>query len=682
MNALRYMSVCLPLVLAACGGGSSNSDPDVNPRTQTPDYSRLNQAELNPAPLRQASTTELELLVKNGLRLSLHNSNNDQLIRSMALAGAVNESADSSSGNYSGTNVQVSGVDETDFVKYDGEHIYLATPVEYVEATPHSSLKIIATEPATGEITEVGKVSLETSEWGSVSELYLVDNAQEQTTAVATLRRSWSFITFNDTLADDSLVDERASLLWHYPTESGIEVTLYDVANPALPTEAWSIALDGDLLGSRKIGNMLYLVSSFIPSMLPLDYTATSLEKRVANEDLIKQTSVTQLLPTYRINEGAKQTLSSANQCLIAENADSNTGHLNLVNITAIDLASRQLVESICVNTLVQGIYTSTNNIYLGGSSDYFTGESADSVSVIHKFSLGAQGVDYEATGAVKGSLGWSSPSFRMDEYQNDLRVVTTTRNENWVPEHYLTVLREVPGDQTLTPLAQIPNNTRPEAIGKPNEDIFAVRFDGEKAYIVTFERIDPLYVVDLSNPADPKLAGELEIPGFSTYLHPVGDDYLFSVGQDADITGMATGVKVSLFDIRDITQPQLVNTMTFGQYGSYSEAIYDHRALTFLRASDDQLRITLPITLYSGLGGEDFTFSRWQSSGLHQFEINGLASASANLSHAGSLTAEDSSTSPYPQWHGSGRGILHDDAVFYVHGPLVVGGLWPEAKE
>lgn len=679
MHALRYLCLCFPLTIAACGGGSSNSEL---PRNPAPDYSHLTQAELNPTPLRQASATELEQLVKNGLRLSLHNSSNDILLRNTALAGAPAKSADSNnispSTNYSSTNVQVDGVDEADFVKYDGKHIYLATPVEYTNPEAHSSLKVLATDPITASVSEIGAVAFDTSHWGNVSEIYLVTDTAEQTAAVATLRRSWNFITFNETVADDSATEERASLLWHYPVESGVEVTLYDVTDPTTPNEAWSLALDGDLLGSRKIGNMLYLVSSFIPNGLPLDYTASSTQERMENEDLIAQTAVAQLLPKYRINDGAAQALNSAADCLVSESTDSTTGHLNLVNITAIDLASRQVVESICLNTLVQGIYASPTNIYLGVSDSSRFWSGATSLTVIHKFSLSTQGVDYAATGAAKGSLEWSSPSFRMDEYEDNLRLVTTTRDENWIPEHHLTVLSHTPGTQTLLPLAQLPSNSRPQAIGKPNEDIYAVRFNGDKAYIVTFERIDPLYVVDLSNPTDPMLVGELEVPGFSTYLHPVGDHYLFGVGNDTDATGIQSGVKMSLFDIRDTSQPQLVNSLVFGDWGTYSEAIYDHRALTFLRSSEDQLRITLPINIFTTGPGDELANAHWLSSGMYLFEINGLSSEEADLTHVGNLDNAQNGAQDYPFLSGPKRGILHDDALFYVHSAEVVASFWP----
>src|SRR5690606_3817329 len=133
----------------------------------------------------------------------------------------------------------------------------------------------------------------------------------------------------------------------------------------------------------------------------------------------------------------------------------------------------------------------------------------------------------------------------------------------------------------------------------KPREDIYSVRFRGDKAYIVTFLRTDPLYVLDLSNPQDPLIAGELEVPGFSSYLHPVNDNYLLGFGVDATATTQR-GIKVSLFDVSNTSKPQEVDSVVFGESGSYSEALYALHAASFPSPSSDELRFPLPMSIYS----------------------------------------------------------------------------------
>ncbi len=686
-----FKTLLLSLPLVACGGGSGSSKQPVSQEPNT-DYSKLAQAKIEPGPLRQASSGELSDLIKNGLRVSLReNESYGMMIRETAVVNANNVDTNKAGGNFSGTNVQVAGVDEADSVKYDGNYIYLATPADYSDGNPKSSLKIFATDPANARVTEVSDTKLDTSHWGNVSEIYLVNNNQS-TTGLATVRRSLDFIAFTDKVVNDVSSDGKPlavdaadkainASIWPYQMDNGIDITLYDVRTPAAPAKTWSLSIDGDLLGTRKIGNTLYVISSFVPGIPTLNYAAETKEARIANEELIAQSNIEKLLPEYSINGGASQPLTGSNGCMIPANTNKADGSLSLINITAINLASQQLLESVCVNGNVEGIYSSTENLYLGGS-DYSQWDNWQSYSVVHQFALVNGGVDYSATGSVEGVLGWSSPSFRMDEYQNHLRIITSSYNEKGEPSHQLQILKKVAGRSELEVVAQLPNKTRPEPIGKPREDIYGVRFNGNKAYVVTFERKDPLYVLDLAAPTDPKIAGQLEIPGFSTYLHPVGDNYLFALGNETNSDGFAKGVKVSLYDIRDPANPAEISKHVFGTAYSWSNALYDHHALSFLQASNDQLRITLPISLYDEVKLPEFTTSRWLSEGLYQFEINGLAIGKISLDHTGVVIAENNAGQEYPSYYGgTDRSFLHDDALFYVHGANVIGTPWQVVK-
>jgi hypothetical protein len=667
-----YQTVLLTLPLVACGGGGGSNSGQ--PVTAAPDYSKLSQAQLKPAPLREASTNELGLLIKNGFRVSLREYTDLSLMMRNNVVPGGNEDAAEGSGNFSGTNVQVDGVDEADHVKYDGNYIYLATPVDYSGETPTASLKIFSTDPATASVSEVSDTAIDASYWGDISELYLV-NDEEGTTGLASIRRSWNVMYLIEPMDADRAA---MSIFSPWQMDTGINIGLYDVRNPTTPNKTWSLTIDGDLLGSRKIGNMLYIISSFVPRIDDLNYAAQTKEEKIANETHIASTNVEKLLPEYTINDGSPQPLNSSNSCLVPNTTTSNQGYLSLVNITAVNLSTQQLVESVCINTNIQGIYASTDNLYLG-ASDTTTWENWDEFTVVHKFALNDQGVDYRATGSVEGYLGWSSPSFRMDENNDYLRVITTRYEEDGAPVHKLNVLHETNDSQELALVAQLPNETHPETIGKPREDIYAVRFYGDKAYVVTFERQDPLYVLDLANPTAPQIAGELELPGFSTYLHPVGDNYLFSFGYETDEAGVQTGIKAALFDISNMSNPVLVNQHLLGDNFSTSEALYDHRAFSFLQASDDQLRITLPIMEYisTSVGEEDLWSFDLQSS-LQLFEINGLTGDTASLDLVGEISADAIAQEDF-NWYGNDRGLLHDDSVFYVHGPWVMGSPWSQ---
>lgn len=685
-----FKTLLLSLPLVACGGGSGSSGKQPVSQEPNTDYSKLAQAKIEPGPLRQASASELSELIKNGLRVSLRdNQSYGMMIRETAV---VNTTADNNKagGNFSTTNVQVAGVDEADSVKYDGHYIYLATPADYSDGNPKTSLKIFATNPSNASVTEVSDTALDTQHWGNISEMYLVNNNQS-TTGLATIRRSWDFIAFTDKVVNDVSSDGKPlavddadkainASIWPYQMDNGIDITLYDVRTPAAPAKSWSVSIDGDLLGTRKIGNTLYVISSFVPGIPTLNYAAETKEARIANEQLIAQTHVEKLLPEYSINGGTPQPLTGSNGCMVPAGTGKADGSLTLINITAINLAAQQVLESVCVNGNVEGIYSSTDNLYLGGS-DYSRWENWQSYTVVHQFALANGGVDYSATGSVEGVLGWGSPSFRMDEYQNHLRIITSNYGENGEPTHQLQILKKVSGRSELEVVAQLPNKNHPETIGKPREDIFGVRFNGNKAYVVTFERKDPLYVLDLTTATDPKIAGQLEIPGFSTYLHPVGDNYLFALGNETSSEGFAKGVKVSLYDIRDPANPTEISKHVFGTAFSWSDALYDHRALSFLQANNDQLRITLPISLYDEVKLPEYTTSRWLSEGLYQFEINGLGSGKVSLDHTGVIISENNAQQEYPLYNGSDRGLLHDDALFYVHGANVIGTPWSLVK-
>ena len=189
----------------------------------------------------------------------------------------------------------------------------------------------------------------------------------------------------------------------------------------------------------------------------------------------------------------------------------------------------------------------------------------------IHQFSLG-NGTDaaYVASGVVEGRL---LNQFAMSEHEGDLRVATTTDNwGNFGDQSESTVYVLRPSGTALEQISAI------GGLGK-GEQIYAVRFIGDVGYVVTFRQVDPLYVLDLSDPANPVLDGELKIPGYSAYLHPVGDGLLLGVGQDATLDGRTQGTKLSLFDVSDPTNPREISTLPIG---GYSEVEWDHKAFLF----------------------------------------------------------------------------------------------------
>ena len=379
---------------------------------------------------------------------------------------------------------------------------------------------------------------------------------------------------------------------------------------------------------------------------------------RNQNEELLEDASTEELLPHYRVGD---REYPLATDCLVQDGLKETYGLGSLVNITAVDLAEQRVLGSTCLNSNVEVMSMSLESLYLTGT--VYDNNARAQTTVIHKFSLAETGPAYEATGSVTGSLGWNSdPVFRLHEHDGILRIVTTSWDQG--PQHKLTMLRQRAG--SLYVVGELPNSTDPSPIGKPNEDIYAVRFTANRGYIVTFQRTDPLYALDLSEDTGPKVLGELEIPGFATYMHPVGDNLLFTLGHSADETGRVTGIKADLFDVGGDT-PQVVNSIDLGEMGSHSEALGNLRALSLLQSSDDQLRIAFPLTSYVGRMAP--------ASGLQLLEINGITSE-AELASAGMILVGDSGFH-----NGINRAILHDDAVFYSHNNMIWAANWDEPE-
>lgn len=591
--------------------------------------------------------------------------------------------------------MHVQGVDEADYAKYDGQYWYIATYPQYRRELPYPNspgVQIVATDPATPNAEILSHFSME-DDWGSISEMYLVQ--QDGTTShLAALRNQWGSVRpmlpglgmFGMegggesvdggavAMPSDGTLQTAMSIdfgYWHEPINSSVRLQLINVHNPSDPQQDWDLHIDGALIDSRKIGNTLYLITRFDPWLAELDY-AWDEQVMQSNETRIRSSELEQLLPKYRIGGGEQQLLTQ--NCYLQDNVEDHHGFASLVHITAVDLTEQSIINSRCLNSSVESLSMSTESLYLSGT--VYDPYSYQQKTVIHKFDLTEAGAEYAATGSVAGGLGWrSDPAFRLHEHQGDLRVVTS----QWISgdiEHRLFIL-EQDGKQLRT-VAQLPNDAQPAPIGKPGEDIYSVRFQKDRAYIVTFLQYDPLYSIDLSDRLNPRVTGELEVPGFATYMHPVGEDYLFTLGHDAREDGLALGIKAELIDISG-DAPTVVDTIILGGRGTQSEATYNLRALSFLPIGDDELRIVLPISLFEA--ADEGSWGEWQYTGLQMLEITGLAAGEARLSNVGTIVAERSDSQSYLR-HGIHRGILHDDAVFYTHNDAIWAAHWHSPSE
>lgn len=646
VSRILAATALLSLGLTACGGGGESTAREQPLNT---DYSTLRVADTHDAPLQYAASDDQILSpLRNGLRLMTQSSPVPSFLADTAgLAGGSGQVP------FSATTVQVDGVDEADSVKYDGHYLYSArrqiTPGAVAGSPALNVIAIARTDATAATVQPIANFVLEESQ-SDVPQLYRFPGTGQADSLVAVSNdfSGWA-IPLTTPVSDLVVRPDRTT------------VQLLDVRDPLNVSQAWKLRIDGWLNASRMIGDTLYLVTSYRPRIPNIVFPADTQDKRDANERLIRSASATQLLPHYTENGGPARALVPSHGCLIGQQMANNEGYTDLLVISAINVRSRRIIDVNCLSTNVNGVYVSRNSLYVAGT----TAVAGSTLTVLHKFAINDGEMSYRATGSVSGIVGWSNPSYFMDEQNGDLRIVTS---EQLV--HRLTVLRE--SGRRLSKIATLPNAARPAAIGKTGEQVFAVRFVGDRGYIVTARFTDPLYVLDLHDPADPAIAGQLEIPGVSNYLRVVGNGYLLGVGQEL-VNGRRAGVKVELFDVSDIAHPQSLGAQVFGNLGSGSAALSDPHALTFLERPDSSLRLMLPIDVYDTPKPGSTPFG-WSYSGFHVLEVAG-----PQLRYHGLLKTADNSSAPYPPYPLPERGILHDDAVFAVSGEQLYGKRWAD---
>jgi uncharacterized secreted protein with C-terminal beta-propeller domain len=257
----------------------------------------------------------------------------------------------------------------------------------------------------------------------------------------------------------------------------------------------------------------------------------------------------------------------------------------SFVSVVGFDLSSLGTPKRTLIGSKPGFVYASADALYMAvdgvdGQDDGFSdpwayeGAAQSEQSTIHKFALADAKASYAGTSKIPGHV---LNQFSMDEHEAVLRVATSS---GWVPDpgtaSNIVTLAEVDGEfQVLGKLTGL----------APTEDIRSVRFDGERGFVVTFKKTDPLFVIGLSEPKTPRVLGELKIPGFSTYMHLLDESHLLAVGFDADDHddfAYFDGIQVQIFDVTDLENPTLLHKAVIGTRGSGSEALMDHLAFNY----------------------------------------------------------------------------------------------------
>ncbi len=529
----------------------------------------------------------------------------------------VASSATGTSVVHSDTTVQEAGVDEGDLIKTDGSLIYtLDASQRNASGQPTTQLRAYR-RLGSGAIEPSASLALpqQAQAWPVLRGMLLAESARR----IAVLSEGVTLVYSLDPCA--ALAGCSGVTVLPGPSVANSQVQVQLVAAPATGAllAAERISLSGRLIGARLLGQALYVVSSHAPQLAvdTLPASATNAEREAALAALRNA----DVLPLISINGGAAQPLHADTDCYVQAN-NASLG-IALTSITVFDLASPTLAyKSRCLAGGSEALYMSANSLVLATTRQAYasaTGRYPPNFSTdLHKFVLEAAGPVYRGSGSVSGHLGWDAQRkpYRISEHNGDLRVLSFTGELGWasladVPSvapspATLTVLRENPADQTLQVLATLPNAQRPAPLGHAGEQVHGVRLLGERGYVVTFRQTDPLYVLDLSNPADPRAVGELQMPGFSDDLHPLPEGLLFGVGRQADAAGFTAGLKLALFDVRDPARPRELATQTFGERGSVSALdARPHGLNVFSQGTTARLALPLSLALAGGAAGE-----------------------------------------------------------------------------
>ncbi len=495
-----------------------------------------------------------------------------------------------------GTNVQERGVDETDIIKTDGKYLYVL----------RSQQLVIAEIAEDGPPVEIGRISFD--EWSDRQEMLIGAGK-------ALVVRQLEGVTSD---ASARMVDGVSWRGEQYRAQS--ELLEIDVSNPASPRFLRELNLDGNFASARMVDGAVRVVMNFRPAGIWLEPWHSGSggdaerDARAVNEAIIEQSKLAQWHPLFGLEDRISGEFTSgyALACdrTYAPEAESSPvwaqGLSYMLSFNLVDgLAQR---GSVGVMSDHPTVYASIDSLYMATPGQDWRDTH------IHRFDIGDPlEPSYFGSGTVRGRLlsQWS-----MSEHDGYLRVATTIQ-DRWPTVSNVFVLEGVTeGDeQSLEQVGLV------SELGV-TEDIFAVRFAGDVGYVVTFRQVDPLYVLDLSDPTDPRSVGELKIPGFSRYLHPLSGGLLLGIGRDADPnTGWERGLQVSLFDVSDPANPVQLSVLPLGA-DAQSPVENDHKAFHYV----------------NGIAWIPVGPSDWQLWEQHDGAFLGVRVSDKGLSHVSTL--------------------------------------------
>jgi uncharacterized secreted protein with C-terminal beta-propeller domain len=448
-------------------------------------------------------------------------------------AGSSTGGGGTSSPEFSGTNVQEAGVDEPDIVKNDG----------------HAAFALINRQLRATVIGDGGSLQR-----GDALDLDIQPGAE--------------LLKIGDDIA---VLSPNA--------EFGTRIIVVDAHDPQALEVMRQVDVEGHYLSARQIGDTIRLVVTqngpafdfvYPQSNSPVDTASALAHNRAA----VRSATLAEWLPDVTIDSRTKLIPAPACDDIYLTPSFAGPGSTSVITFSA---SEGKVLDATSVMATATEVYSTTERLYVATSA--WAKAGADTTE-IHEFDVSDPGHSkYVASGSVPGHLLRPSEfamnatigQWSMSEQDGDLRVATTNATTN---DNAVTVLR--PSAGVLAPIGTLTGIA-------PDEQLYAVRFIGDTGYVVTYRTIDPLFVLDLSDPTHPRKVGELKLPGYSAYLHPLGDGLLLGIGQqDPNEDGVTDGTQASLFDVSDPAHPKKLGEIKLGDRFTVTGVEQDPRSFTW----------------------------------------------------------------------------------------------------
>jgi len=522
------------------------------------------------------------------------------------LSPAKGQAEAAGNGQYSTTNIQVAGVDEADIVKTDGEYIYLVTG--------NNVVILRAYPPEQAEV--LSKITF--------SDMYPFEIFVNGDRLAVLGSKSNYPAPYNYPLPSRYYYDS-------FGVDTETFAKIYDISDREKPQLLRTFTTGGSYFNSRMIGKYVYFVASQLAYLV-----TTTLFPNVTIE--------TVNLPKMSSNDHPKEV--SPSEIYYSNTSDNYYSFTTFVAMNIQNATEEPTYMSLMMGG-TSGMYVSLSNIYVTIPESY-GGETS-----IYRIRVKDNNFTCEAQGKVPGH---ELNQFSMDEYNNYFRIATTSWNYG-VTQNNLYIL-----DMNMSVVGRLENLAN-------NENLHSARFMGNRCYLVTFKKVDPLFVIDLTEPTSPTVLGQLKIPGYSDYLHPYDENYLIGVGKEtaeAEEGDFAwyQGVKISLFNVSDVNHPTQVANYTIGDRGTDSPILTDHKAFLFDKSKN---LLVIPVSVAEidpsqypyGVPKSAYGQPVWQGAYVFNISLDGFT-LKGNITHIDS----DTQISNYTYWV---KRSLYIDNVLYT---------------